>query len=305
MQARKERVPADRLVEMAQWIGRARRILSEALSITVSAGLIIVCLYLVDQFRSRRTPAAPTLPLLSVGSQLKIASVDFAIAPVSLVLVSSPTCTYCEASESFHAKLIKEAQRSNVPLYVVVPSRTDAKHYLSEVGFGLSAVREWKDCSFRPDATPTLVAVDNSGFARGVWIGLLAPYQESAVLKLVENRAATPSTPASGSAGLEGVTNYRSTELEQLKATQAISLIDVHERGFPATRPEAIVIPIIEVQYRAPVELNRNAVQVVDCSNLRFSQCEISVRLLREADFRVATLDAGAYGRTCAATTVP
>jgi hypothetical protein len=209
---------------------------------------------------------------------------------------------YCLASKPFHAKLIAETGRNQVPLYVIVPSRSEADQYLREVGFAQSSVKEWKDLNLRADATPTIIGVDNSGVIKGIWVGVLSPFDESELLKAIQSRSMPSSTLSDNRA--KGLTNYSSQDVDELKAKQKISIVDTHERGYPGTRRDAITMPLLEVGYRAPVELDKNKLQVVDCSNLALSQCESSARHLSEAGFRVATLNAGLYRQSCKATVV-
>jgi len=293
-------------MESRSVIRRGKDVLVEIVVIAVAASFVILGLKAVDRLQSARVAVAPKLPSISVGAQLRIATIGFDNSPVSILLISSPTCAYCLASKPFHIKLSSEAHKNRVPFYVAVPQRRAAEEYLRDVGFQQSSIREWDDLNLRANATPTIAVVDSSGFVKAVWVGVLPPVDESILLNVVQTRSTTPvmrSTP-SDSIGLQGVSNYSFRDIAKLKTERNISIIDMHERGFPGTRHDAIVMPLIEVRYRAPVELDQDELQVVDCSNLALSECQECVQQLKQAGFQVATLDAGLYKQTCSATDV-
>lgn len=169
------------------WIQRIKATASETMVIGAAAAVIILCLQGIDYLRASRAAASNSnVPLLSIGSKLQMGMVDFQQNPLSIVLVSSPTCSYCLASKEFHAKLIAESQRYSVPLYVAVPSRRQADQYLRDVGFAQSSVKEWKDLNLRAEGTPTIVAIDQQGIIKGIWVGVLAPFDEAQLLKAIK-----------------------------------------------------------------------------------------------------------------------
>jgi thioredoxin-related protein len=290
-------------MDSARWIQKGKEVLSEIVVVGVAACFVILLLRAIERYQSPKVSSAPKLPSLSVGAQLKVASVDLSQSPLTVVLVSSPTCMYCLASKPFHAKLVAETERNHVPFYVAIPSRKDSQEYLQDAGFTSTSVREWKDLNLRADATPTIVVADNSGAIKAMWVGVLAPFDESELLKAIGSHSPPPATTSS-SGILKGSTNYSMQDLEKLGVKQKISIVDTHERGYPGTRPDAIIMPLLELRFRAPVELDRKKLQIVDCSNLAEWQCETSVEHLNRVGFRVATLNAGLYRLSCSATNV-
>jgi hypothetical protein len=107
---------------------------------------------------STMTNGAP----LAVDAQLSIKSVDFARHPLSLILVTSPTCPYCLASKDFHRTVESESNSNDVPFYVAVPSKKNASGYLHELGFDSNRVKEWGDLNLAVSGTPTLIAVNEN-----------------------------------------------------------------------------------------------------------------------------------------------
>ncbi len=95
------------------------------LAIIVTASVIVI-LGLRATGYLPSTPMVRREPRLSVGSHLTIKAVDFHDHPLSLVLITSPTCPYCLASKFFHRTLTAESHHGHVPFYVVVPSRPQA-----------------------------------------------------------------------------------------------------------------------------------------------------------------------------------
>jgi hypothetical protein len=233
---------------------------------------------------------------------LSIKSVDFARHPLSLILVTSPTCPYCLASKDFHRTVESESNSNDVPFYVAVPSKKNASGYLHELGFDSNRVKEWGDLNLAVSGTPTLIAVNENAIVKRVWVGQIPPDREPNLLRLIRTRYISDSD--SISSDLLRVPNYSSKDLSRLKAHDKVSIVNTHERNFPRIRRDAIVIPVQELFFRAPNELDHKKLQLVDCSSLIAAQCQRSVEMLKTNGFRVATIDAGTYEQYCKAASV-
>lgn len=279
----------------------ARRIATEVLIVGAAAGLLLLALRLMAP-----SPPVPTVQatmtgsLFSVGSPLRLRGVSFANEKFSLVLVSSPTCPYCLASESFHRRLNAAAASHRVPLYVVVPRRSDARAYFTAAGFKPSAVREWNDLGGRVPGTPTLIVVDSHSVVSRIWIGRLVATQESDVLDTLANPARVAHAIESGTARFP---NFSWVDLSSYTADR-FDVIDIRERSFSnSLHPGAIVLPLVEIPYTASIELDPSRLHVIDCSNISAEMCDNGAALLHDAGRRVATVARGEYFQSCQLTT--
>jgi hypothetical protein len=240
-------------------------------------------------------PALPTKPLAQVGSVLSLEGVTFAKAPVSLLLVVSPTCKYCLASEHFHSKLLEIARAANTPVYVAVPARDGSSHYMHELGASDDAVKEYRQLSLSIPGTPTVLGIDNAGRVRAEWSGLATPADEIEIVNLVRTR--------SFSEGKESTKidapNIEPQELNNFEQKTPSDVIDIRERDKVSSTSSSINIPAEELPFRASHELDKAQLQIIDCTNIVWSACNAAVRTLKELRFDTATLGAGTYHARC------
>ncbi len=279
----------------------ARRTATEVLIVGAAAGLLLVALRLMAP--SPPVPAVqPTMigSLFAVGSPMRLKGVTFARERLSLVLVSSPTCPYCLASEGFHKRLNAVAASHRVPLYVAVPRRSEATAYFTAAGFKSSAVKEWNDLEGRVPGTPTLIAVDSHSFVSRIWIGRLVAAQEADVLDAVTNSTHAMHAIQSGAARFP---NLSWSDLSSY-TTGTFDIVDIRERSINnSLRSDAIVLPLIEIPYTASIELDPSRLHIVDCSNISAEMCDSGAALLHDAGRKVATVGRGEYFRSCQLTT--
>lgn len=276
----------------------------EVLVICVAAGVILFGLREFNSLRDR--PAAnPTQeirgPLLSVGSKVALRGADFSRAAVSLILIASPTCHYCAASLGFHSRLRVEAENHQRPFYVLVPDLARSADYMKGIGVGGGAGREWKDLGLHVAGTPTLAAVDAAGVIRRVWIGRVPVEVEDEILGIVR----TPGLLVFARSGEKrNRRNYQLAELETLVATNKVQLVIPRERDEVQADEGGITMPVLEMPVRAPIELSRDRLQVIDCSSINSGECDSAVLTLSSLKFQVATLGAGSVYQSCSITEV-
>jgi hypothetical protein len=253
-----------------------------------------------DRYEKSREVALPTKPLVQNGSSLSIQGVDFAQAPMSLIVVSSPVCKYCLASEHFHSKMLEIARAANVPVYVAVPSRKGSSQYLKELAVSDDAVKEYHQMSVSVSGTPTILAIDNTGRVRDIWSGLANPADEVEIVDLLRTR--------SFSAGKEytriDAPDFQPQELIGLESKMQLDIVDLREREKANPVSGSINIPSMELPFRASRELDKAKLQVVDCTNVLHVECSSAVKTLKELRFNTATLGAGTYHLRCKATPV-
>lgn len=279
--------------------------LREALLICVTAALAIAAIQAYAWFTKKQTAVDSGTPveimsgpLASVGSVVPLSGVQFSDSPVSWVLISSPTCRYCDASIPFHAKLRKAAEEHHAAFLVVVPDSNAASSYLARLGVKRRSSREWHDLGVRVPGTPTLIAVDATGVARRMWVGRVSPSTEDEVLNIIT----TADLTAGSGAGLRHGRDYRQEDIDRLRANNRTQLLIPRERAEQPPVEGAIIIPLMELEVRAPFELSKDLVQLVDCSNVSSQVCENAVGKLSHLGFQVASMGDGALVQSCAVT---
>jgi hypothetical protein len=274
----------------------AATLAKEVAIVCLSAGIVIVAMRMANSpgsslFNSRPRQQVMQGSLVSIGSMVTLRTVDFTTHPWSFVLVSSPYCHYCVSSESFHAKIIAASKRENIPFHVVVPDRREAAPYLASVGVSESDASEWKDLDVSVEGTPTLFAVNSKGAVRRIWTGRVPSDKEGELLKLVHAPSLLDSEPA----------GVRQDQLDVGNARRngRVQVIEPRERDRQTPREGVIVMPVLEIATRAPFELDKTKLQVVDCSNVSPPECQGAVARLRRLGFRVATEGDGSSYSSC------
>ncbi len=107
------------------------------------------------------------------GSTVHLSSVDFAQQKKTLLIVISPTCHFCVASEPFYRQLAS-MQGLKTHLVAVVPvPQADAERFVhSSINSSLEVVSASLD-DVHVEATPTLLLVDAYGKVEKAWVGQL------------------------------------------------------------------------------------------------------------------------------------
>jgi hypothetical protein len=216
---------------------------------------------------------------------------------MSLVLVSSPTCKYCVESGPFHKQLANTALGSGIPFYAIIPRRADAVEYIATAGLSGATLMEWSDLGGHVEGTPTLVAVDRHGIARKVWVGKIDSTLEKSVIELVGH------VDLFDSESKDEASVTRNYSLRQLDSERLLpfQLIDVRERSPDLfLRKNEISMPLMELSYRAPVELDDRLLTIVDCAGIEMRLCDQGASTLKNIGFRVATAERGNYNARCA-----
>jgi rhodanese-related sulfurtransferase len=235
---------------------------------------------------------------LVTGGVISLKGFSIPASDLSLILIVSPSCRYCIASESFHRSLSEQARKRNLPLYLAVPSRSEAKDYINSSGI-VGQVLDWSDLNFHVDGTPTLVMMDSEHVARAILVGKLPEGSESAVKDILDSPERLKTAQS-----LDGRARLTQTEAAALRANKNALLLDVREREeYEIGHSEgAVNIPIVEFPVRAPFELDRTRLLVVDCSQVPTGRCDLAAKFISGAGFRAAELSEGYTLGTCQAT---
>jgi hypothetical protein len=157
-------------------------------SVVVASGVLVwVLVGPGAAFRVRQTPrAAP--PSYAVGERFAaVAGLEFARAPLTLIVWVRSTCRYCTESMGFYRRLAAAPRRARVVVVGAEPVER-LREYVGEHGFAPDEVVSVGAEAVKLPVTPMLVLVDAEGIVRAVWRGKLgSAAEEAAVLAEVRN----------------------------------------------------------------------------------------------------------------------
>src|ERR1700679_3452326 len=121
---------------------------------------------------SRHANLSPQAIALT-GSTVHLSGVDFAQRKKTLLLVISPTCHFCRASEPFYRQLAQTTGLKTHLVAVVPVPQADAERFVhSSINSSLEVVSASLD-DVHVEATPTLLLVDAHGRVEKAWVGQL------------------------------------------------------------------------------------------------------------------------------------
>lgn len=279
-------------------------VLRMVLEIAVVGAASIVVIFALQTLHRPNIPVSPPSmhgPLLAVGSPVSIKSVEFGSRPVTLLLVSSPSCHFCIASKNFHKSLIVAAESHNIPLFFSIPDPASSRAYITDFGLRPGRLKAWSDVLGSVEGTPTLLAVDSSGHVAHLWVGELAPGDEKAVLEIVRSGTLPLSTAAAPN---DDVQDFSLAALNRLRRIKKLDVIDVRERTDVRGLPPGITnIPLQEIPFRIAYDITPDVFHIIDCRASTPDLCEQARQIFKRAGLRVGTTGHGAYqGSWCRAT---
>jgi hypothetical protein len=258
--------------------------------------------------RSPNAPAAisANLPLVAVGQRLNLRDFEREKHPVTILLALSPTCRFCRESASLHGRILAAAANNRFPVFIAVPNVDASRSYLVNAQLGGAIIKPWADLNLRVRATPTIALADANGVIRRVWIGQLDSSQERRALELINspNKLAMPPDQIQAVDGEQPKQRISSEQLETLKRTVLVTLLDVRDRGESRDNKVRGFINILldELSTRAGYELDKSRLNVVDCSTVPEERCDRAVDILVREGFRAVELNLGAYLNSCGMT---
>lgn len=148
--------------------------------ILVSTNIVVVVVMLaVASLRWLR--AEP--PTTSTPNAPQIEGVDYSKTHYTVLLILRRTCVDCVDSAPFYRRLIQMRNDQSKALQVVAAARDhvdDFKAFLDKNGIIPDEVAVLRSDMWK--TTPTVILVDELGFARKIWTGRLPPEVEHAVL---------------------------------------------------------------------------------------------------------------------------
>jgi hypothetical protein len=230
-------------------------------------------------------------PVLYPGRRLTLSKIQLVPDRDTLLVFTSPFCSFCRTSAKFHQQLLSEARRHSIPAFVVVPDASETPEFLSDASQERPNLLGWLDVDMRPVGTPTVVLIDSNGVVRMVWTGLLGPATESDILGIVRGVSRVNASKR----GLpSGEPMLKLDEIRALWKAKPVTIISIAERATFKNEhlgEDVLNIPFAELSVRADFELRRSVLNVVDCTTEADSRCQQAVGLLANKGFQVAALD--------------
>lgn len=273
----------------------------EVVIIALATGAILLATRLVGKVGTHNDlEAGGAKPLVEVGTEMHINDVDMRGEHGSLLLVSSEQCGFCQKSKPFHERLFDAAHRHGVTTRVAVPDTKKASSYIK--GFRTASTLEWKKLNVSILGTPTLLAVSSKGVITHIWVGALPAEKEAEIVRIVENVGELETVDGIIASGLSAVPDYSLTKIQREWDANTYQLVDTRERGMrQSPSDERINIPLSELAIRAQFELDKERLQLIDCSKVNIGKCRTSIVRLQGLGYRVATAGMGAYFQSCSA----
>lgn len=242
-----------------------------------------------------------SFPPLRVGAHVEVERLWKKPNSYGIVIVSDPNCGYCRASGAFDHELLVGAKSKAMPIVLALPRKgKPGKSFASFLGMGSVTVVDWADLGLRVTMTPTVLLVDPKGAVVRYWLGKLDIESEREVTDAL-NRPSAVSTPLRRLP--QGKLMLTETDVESLAKTNPLMIVNIGEReGFDRRlyKVNVINIPLDELRLRAGEELDRRAINVVDCTDLPDVFCEIAIKNLAGEGFDPAAMDSNTQRPTAA-----
>ncbi len=132
-------------------------------------------------------PPEPT-PYVDVGDSIQaVKGMEGEWPGESLLLVLSPTCSFCTGSLPFYKQLVDQRERE-VNIIVAIDTSASAtlqRRLLGQAGVAPDTTIVIPTVDDRVVYVPTIIHVDQGAMAKRVWVGQLNGEQEEEVLSIV------------------------------------------------------------------------------------------------------------------------
>lgn len=208
---------------------------------------------------------------VSPGARISVPGLVFSGQARMLLIALDPTSIACKRAEPFHRELLAAAQRRRFAAAIITPTDPTAAG-LRSFGQGVNAFR----ADFRTlhiAGMPTVLFVDRTGVATGVWGGQVTPHEQRAILGIVE--------------GLPPAVPYLNGQIADSAVTALVrsgakfDFVDVRERDRFKTGhyPHAVNIPLDELEVRSRHELDQSKTIILDCIHAFTGECEVGQKI--------------------------
>ncbi|MGI8836694.1 MAG: peroxiredoxin family protein [Pyrinomonadaceae bacterium] len=151
------------------------------MNIVIAVAVLVVAGVVVKRYVFSQRPNSESLQQQSqklVGTRIIVPNVDWAQNKKSLIFFLNKDCFYCKSSAPFYRQLIQNASKRNVKSLAIFPNSVEeGKAFLESLELPIENVQTGSLSSYKIQATPSVLFVDNEGIVKGVWVGA-APSRE-------------------------------------------------------------------------------------------------------------------------------
>jgi rhodanese-related sulfurtransferase len=252
--------------------------------LNVAIVLLAVALVVILYGRLTRRPAIESAGAgsLYVGSPIAVA-IDWKQKNQTLLLMLDKECPHCSENAEMYRRLLGQVPRADTHVVALMGLPVaESKAFLDQLGLHVDEVRQVSLRQIGVYAVPSLASVDRAGVVRGLWTGKLSAQDESDLVarlhRLDESNVPNPHEVFIEVAELK----------PQLDAKPGVTVLDVDEREqFAAAHiPQAVNIPMDELEARAKHELTGEQQIVVYCRCLSDGGSRLAVRILQNLGFK-------------------
>jgi hypothetical protein len=227
----------------------------------------------------------PTHEKLHAGAKLDTGLSLLASDRPTLFVALNKGCHYCAASAAFYEKVSQYNKAAKV--VALFPNTVpDASEYVRHLNLKTDAMAVADYSKMGVIGTPTAILADAQGKVLGVWNGLLDHTVQTEVLKRLGATDEEAYVPAfADTVALASIAkpvtedSYTYAQVKDMQAQHKVfTLVDVRDRNQygKGHLPGAINIPLDEFEIRAPHEVKKDNLLIVDCSYC--SECEVKQR---------------------------
>jgi hypothetical protein len=245
-------------------------------------------------FERPQSGTAEDHPPIAVGAQLDLPGVQWTAGSLTVVLFVHTDCVHCRNSLGFYRDLVSAAQEREGNRVVVasVEAPSKVRAWLREGGTSVEkVVQVRRAAALGLSLTPTILFVNNEGGVTDALLGALDPTQRAGVMGRVRGAAAPERLDNTGY-----VTEINEAMLAELQKERLLAIVDARDRErfrFSRARVGAINIPIDELSSRAPAELEKARLTVIECPAEPAHRCRQAGRTVRSLGFDVRVLRSG------------
>lgn len=240
------------------------------------------------QERIKENKRIDAIPPAAPGSELRVPGIDWSSAPRHLVLLLSDECPACNAGTPFYATLAGEAVRLEPRVPVTVLSQRpdeNVRSWLQTKGVAVDRILHVDRLGrhgFRE--VPAILIVDSGGRITDIMSRLLEPPDQARLVARLTSAAGEP------------LNNLRPipeiTEANLLAFAAGATILDVRDRSAFARshRVGAVNIPKEELSERLRAEVPAERRIIVDCQDMRPSQCRGAAEQVAAAGYDAVRL---------------
>jgi rhodanese-related sulfurtransferase len=248
----------------------------------VAGGACVVYLLLEAGEQFFRLWEVANLPDLREGMTISERGNPFCRSSMTVIIVAK-FAGQPPAERHFLEKLVEWCRRHDLPVYLAPrAARPSAWPFSASDSDGVLTLEE-SQLGAKAAHLPAIIVVDCSGRVLRLWSGPRATSLATDILQYLAKEFAWANPR---------LQQLADRQLAELGAHGDFILLDVRERSsFTAGHLRgALNIPYLELALRAPVELNRQQLQVVDCSRIPVGLCDAMLHALRQQGFQAVSL---------------